>query len=465
MYLFFYIALTFHTAYLWYFLDFLYFFVLQLYTLYSLFYIFFAIALIFVFLFTICLSFFCFFFVFCIFLSFSSLHLIMALYTFGSNLGSQLAHSSDFDDTHIPTKILHYENIQNNNTRDISTKDISKKSTINNNLQSKDIQKVACGSMHTLLLINSIVYSYGCDDEAALGRKGPEHEIIEVKIKDEVVDIACGASHSIALTKKGAVYGWGTFRDQGGVIGFNTKTKFQRTPYKIATNITKVVSCDNYVCMVSKSGSLLCYGPDLYKSNRAVSTKRKAIDPRKMCLKTRLVMRKTKKMPKIDKLCGGANHVMFISDNKVYGYGNNNCGQMGINEKGNFRDIKDLNIHDVVDCDGAVTHSLFLKKNGDLYASGSNTYGNIGNESVGKETLVPVKVTDNVTMMACAGSMNIIVRNNELYGFGSNFYGELGCKQEKVSLPRKIEYGFGEILSVKVGCNHTVVLTKDNNME
>eukprot|EP01053_Blabericola_migrator_P010857 Blabericola_migrator_1__10856@NODE_624_length_7189_cov_211_722269_g455_i0_p1_GENE_NODE_624_length_7189_cov_211_722269_g455_i0NODE_624_length_7189_cov_211_722269_g455_i0_p1_ORF_typecomplete_len1149_score218_34RCC1/PF00415_18/3_3e06RCC1/PF00415_18/3_4e09RCC1/PF00415_18/0_69RCC1/PF00415_18/0_073RCC1/PF00415_18/1RCC1/PF00415_18/0_011RCC1/PF00415_18/4e07RCC1_2/PF13540_6/95RCC1_2/PF13540_6/3_9e07RCC1_2/PF13540_6/4_7e07RCC1_2/PF13540_6/0_12RCC1_2/PF13540_6/5_2e03RCC1_2/PF13540_6/0_29RCC1_2/PF13540_6/0_ len=107
--------------------------------------------------------------------------------------------------------------------------------------------KIAAGSMHTLALHadGHQVYSWGCNDEGALGRpirnikvspvwesvkpptpdcqltaarapglvwNFPEHSIIK--------KVSAGGSHSAAITQSGDCYCWGCYRDGTGNIGF-----------------------------------------------------------------------------------------------------------------------------------------------------------------------------------------------------------------------------------------------------
>ena len=63
------------------------------------------------------------------------------------------------------------------------------------------------------------VYTWGCNDEGALGRvtsssggeeftAGPVQEMETVN----VIMVSAGDSHTMALSDKGTVYGWGTYR-------------------------------------------------------------------------------------------------------------------------------------------------------------------------------------------------------------------------------------------------------------
>ena len=60
------------------------------------------------------------------------------------------------------------------------------------------------------------VYSWGCNDDFALGRETPNEEDSAVpglvNIEEKIVQITAGDSHSAALTESGNVYAWGSFR-------------------------------------------------------------------------------------------------------------------------------------------------------------------------------------------------------------------------------------------------------------
>ena len=74
-----------------------------------------------------------------------------------------------------------------------------------------------CGAFHTLVLTNEgIVYSWGCNDEFALGRKAENEKIPGIVTLDFQVDaISAGDSHSVACNKNsGLVYFWGSYRTE-----------------------------------------------------------------------------------------------------------------------------------------------------------------------------------------------------------------------------------------------------------
>ena len=72
----------------------------------------------------------------------------------------------------------------------------------------------------------SQVYTWGCNDEGALGRvtkNGLEEESVASKADLEsdinIVMVSAGDSHTVALSDRGYVYAWGTYR-VGGVFSF-----------------------------------------------------------------------------------------------------------------------------------------------------------------------------------------------------------------------------------------------------
>lgn len=53
--------------------------------------------------------------------------------------------------------------------------------------------------MHTVALSNhGKIYTWGCNDEGALGREGPENVPLEVLMAIPVTDVSAGDSHTIA---------------------------------------------------------------------------------------------------------------------------------------------------------------------------------------------------------------------------------------------------------------------------
>lgn len=64
--------------------------------------------------------------------------------------------------------------------------------------------------------MTSQIYTFGCNDEGALGRdtseEGSETEPGKVQLAEKVIQVSAGDSHTAALTEDGKVFIFGSFR-------------------------------------------------------------------------------------------------------------------------------------------------------------------------------------------------------------------------------------------------------------
>lgn len=80
-----------------------------------------------------------------------------------------------------------------------------------------EIVDVKAGGMHSLCLtISGEIWSFGCNDEGALGRnteeEGSETKPKKIELPGKAVKISAGDSHSACLLDDGRVFAWGSFR-------------------------------------------------------------------------------------------------------------------------------------------------------------------------------------------------------------------------------------------------------------
>ena len=132
------------------------------------------------------------------------------------------------------------------------------------------IARIAVGGIHSIALTTAgEVWSWGCNDDCALGRGGAENVPGRVRglLNGRFVQrIACGDSHSIALDSEGRVFAWGTYKGADGYLGFDAKTKKQAEP-RFLTDVWKQygeaseVSCGNdHTGVVTRSGQAVVWG-------------------------------------------------------------------------------------------------------------------------------------------------------------------------------------------------------------
>lgn len=148
------------------------------------------------------------------------------------------------------------------------------------------VVQVAAGGMHTVALTeDSQVWTWGVNDEGALGRHtggelweksglasgepGDAYTPGAVALPPaaaKVVQVSAGDSHTCALTETGAVWAWGTYRDGSGVMGFAPGARIQLLPVCVYTpggtdqRIVRLASGADHTAGVTEGGELLTWG-------------------------------------------------------------------------------------------------------------------------------------------------------------------------------------------------------------
>ena len=104
-------------------------------------------------------------------------------------------------------------------------------------------------------------------------------------------------------------------------------------------------------------------------------------------------------------------------------------------------------------------HSMFLKSDGTLWATGNNTYGQLGDgTSVSKTT--PVQVATGIASVSAGYEFTMFIKTDStLWAMGNNSMGQLGIgTTASAAAPVQIMTG---VRSVSAGYSHTLILKND----
>jgi alpha-tubulin suppressor-like RCC1 family protein len=149
-------------------------------------------------------------------------------------------------------------------------------------------------------------------------------------------------------------------------------------------------------------------------------------------------------------------------DGKIYSFGMNFLGHLGIGKKDNdFHKpeiVKNLNDMKIIDMCCA-HHSLILTNLGDAYAWGDNYFGQIDVVNRGNFQSFPIKVygfnSERVVIISCGNNHSMALTEcDHVLSWGNNDCGQLGY--EKASNERKRP----EINSVKENKMNTILINK-----
>lgn len=139
------------------------------------------------------------------------------------------------------------------------------------------------------------------------------------------VEVAAGDSSSFALTDDGQVYGWGTFRSNDGILGFDATHMVQPTPSLIPTlkKIKHVACGDNHVLALNDRGAVFSWGSGQQNQlgRRIIERNRlNGLQPREFGLPKNIV----------HVGCGAFHCFAVHQSGKVYAWGLNSFGETGI---------------------------------------------------------------------------------------------------------------------------------------
>eukprot|EP00919_Chromeraceae_sp_WS-2016_P032811 GHVR01077509.1.p1 GENE.GHVR01077509.1~~GHVR01077509.1.p1 ORF type:complete len:377 (-),score=108.06 GHVR01077509.1:145-1233(-) len=222
---------------------------------------------------------------------------------------------------------------------------------------------VSVGSIHSALLTeDGDIYTFGCNDEGALGREGEETLPLKVdlpvspsilpegQVYGKVKKVSCGDSHTVAVTWEGRVYSWGSYRNSTGECGFPDFTSADyiavrkqtvpvevKIPVDVNDCVCDVVAGANHTLALTKNGQVFSWGTNEFGQQGDVSTG--DVDMRDMTTAKHILYPKNisgRIGMKVDSIFATVNSTFFLNKDSgtVKACGLNNDAQLGVFHKG-----------------------------------------------------------------------------------------------------------------------------------
>ncbi len=288
------------------------------------------------------------------------------------------------------------------------------------------------------------VWSWGQNNNGELGL-GNTTEYSEpqqiIDIKEKITDVKTGYYHSIALTEKGEVYTWGY--NGNGQLGNGTRED-SLVPVKVTglENIAKIDAYKYITIALTQNGEVYVWGSGYGAKPVKLNFTRKIID-----VSGNLVLAENRKAYNLDetksygkdliKVVAGYNHYLGLtSDGEVYAWGSNSYGQLGNgNNTSSSTAVKVVtpdgksNMTNIVDISAGDSYSIITDKDGKVY-----TFGYYGDYRTANtvHSNKPVEIQDlyKTELVAASegGHTAIVDWDGNVYTVGLNDYGQLGLK-------------------------------------
>ncbi len=325
-----------------------------------------------------------------------------------------------------------------------------------------NLKAIACGGYHTIVLEDDgAVWAWGNNEYGQLGNGTEEISLIPVRAADlnHVISVAGGDMHTIAIRDDGTVWTWGN--NEYGQLGDGTNTD-SNVPVSVSSvfNVRQVISVaggGSHTIALGNDGTVLAWGRNSYdqlgKSVRA---------------QTGTPVQAYRLDNAIISVAGGELHTIALGeDGKVRTWGNNKYGQLGNGTNADTSVATEVkNLADAIAIAGGEMHTIALTENGTVMAWGGNEHGQLGN---GTETdsNTPVQVSDLEDISAIASGSNhgmALGADGRVRTWGDNLHGQLGHgtftnRNVPVQVP-----DLDEVTAIACGANHSIVIRSDRSV-
>lgn len=299
--------------------------------------------------------------------------------------------------------------------------------------------KISCGWNHTIIRIDSKIYTYGVNSLYQF----------DTSVTRDIKKIKCGYDEIFSLSMTGDIYIW-----SNPSLLFSNFFLFNTTktmPYKSSISDIKKFDCCHYRLII------------LTKSNELYTIQNK--------IKSHII-------PNVKKIkCGSDSCYALTNRGSLYSYGSNVFGQLGLGNYSPSNSFQKVPLENVIAiaCGHYHVMTLICKKNSNkLYVWGRNDFGELGlgdNKSKHWPTRLRLPPsgsfeTKTTIKSICCGADHsmVLLENNLIYVWGYNEYGQLGLGHfNNINLPQKL-YLRNDITKLYSKGNSTFAITNRNEI-
>lgn len=249
-----------------------------------------------------------------------------------------------------------------------------------------------------------------------------------------VADVCVGCNHLFAIDDGGKVFGWG--QNESGQLGWSEATSYltPKLVKPILNHKINMVACGaEHSIFLGFNGLVWSAGKNNYGQLGIGSSASES---------TEIQLLSSLQGIPFQSVASGFWHSFAISvSGTVFGWGRNDCGQLGVGDVVNRVSptlLKSIRTQYVKYICAGNCHTAILTNEGRIFTCGLNLSGQLGHGAPAKNDLQPSNVVvpqqvfelmgNVVTQIACGNlhTLTFVPHTGQIYGFGDNEFGQLG---------------------------------------
>jgi len=239
-----------------------------------------------------------------------------------------------------------------------------------------NVTAIAGGGLFSLFVKNDgSLWAMGNNESGQLGDGSYNGtNLPEMIVASNVVTVAAGALHSLFLKSDGSLWAMGDNED--GQLGDATYVNANQPEMIVASNVTAIAANCLFSLFLKSNGSLWGMGTDSSGQLGDGTTNFNGTNCPEMIVASNVMA-----------IANGWQHTLFLKrDGSLWAMGGDNVGQLG---DGTWHAVgegvtlpEQIVASGVTAIAGGAYHSLFLKNDGSLWGMGDDQYGQLGDETL-----------------------------------------------------------------------------------
>ena len=320
------------------------------------------------------------------------------------------------------------------------------------------IPQIAAGNGHTVALKeDGTVWAWGDNSDGQLGDGTGQSRYVPMQVAGltNVIAVAAGGWHTVALKADGTVWTWGSNR--WGQLGDGGAVDTRYVPEQIAglTNVMAVAAGGDHTVALKADGTVWAWGSNGWgqMGNGSVGDKH-------------LPMQITG-LANIAAVAAGSGHTVVLKeDGTVWACGNNDWGQLGGGDTtlSRYTPVQASGVDNVKAVAAGGLYTVGLKVDGTVWSWGCFYYEDWSAIASGNLPM-PASGLANVAAVSAGWAHNVALKmDGTVWAWGDNNYGQLGdgtpYSYIRYYTPGQVS-GLTNVTAVEAGTWHTVALKAD----